>query len=211
MSGPVVHTVSSPETDAKVGNDARVIVGISQPEGSELWVPTGGRGPAYDDYDPGDTSERQLPLDDTHAERLASFFERCLLPNVHRTRMVPGKWDCHSFALWMVGEITDPESIDLSRTEAIEYARMRTARKIEPHKLKLGELGLVGGRNEHGVVADHSVIGLGRGRSLQVLGTHGLLIIANNERTVRHYQEHTIGKFSGREYGMHAVRRGFSR
>ncbi|MGH7193058.1 MAG: hypothetical protein ACREJM_05915, partial [Candidatus Saccharimonadales bacterium] len=93
------------------------------------------------------------------------------------------------------------------RTEAVEDARMQTAKQIDPHKLKLGELGLVGGRNEHDAIVDHSVIGLGRGRSLQVLGTHGSLIIANNERTVQHYHGHSRRRFSDQEYGMHAMRR----
>jgi hypothetical protein len=206
MSGVVVHTVS-PNGPTKIGSDARAIVGMSKPEGGELWVPTGGKGPAYADYSAWDSIEQVLPLDDTLAERLVSFFEGCLLPNVHMTKTIPGKWDCHSFALWMQGQITDPEAIDLDETEAIENARVQAGVKIKPHALKLGELGIIGGRNKKDAVADHSVIGLDKGRGLQALGRHRPLIIANHERVAQHYRNVSRSKFSDREYGMYTVSR----
>ncbi|HYH36042.1 MAG TPA: hypothetical protein VD706_00910 [Candidatus Saccharimonadales bacterium] len=205
MSGLEVYTLPlSPNRPTPFGRDAEAIFGMNGPDGEELWIPTGGKGPAYPDYDPGDAATLVLPFDDTLSQRMVTFFKQCLLPNVHRMRTIPGRWDCHSFALWMQGDITDLNVIDLGETEAIEDGRLQTAAKIKPQRLKLGELGIIGGRTEHMAVADHSVIGLSEGRGLQVLGRNSPLAIVRHERSIRAYKTVSRGTFSDKEYGMYA-------
>lgn len=206
MSGVIVHTIP-PQKPTVFGGDSREIVGISRPEGGELWIPTGGKGPAYSDYDPLDSTEQVLALDETLGRRLSSFFEKCILPNVRMRKTAPGRWDCHSFALWMEGRVTDPEEIDLDETEAIEDGRVQDGTKIKPRTLRLGELGIIGGRNDKAAIADHSVIGLEKGRGLQVIGRHRPLAIVGHEKAIKAYKTVSRGRFSDSEYGMYAVSR----
>lgn len=207
MSGVIVHTIPGPKPEL-YGHGIRSIVGITPPAGGDLWVPPSTRGPAYPDYSPEESAERFLALDETLVERLVSFFEGRVLAHIQMAKMSPSKWDCHSFALWMHGTITDLETMDLDQTTAIASESLWDGKKIEPYKLKIGELGIIGGRSKEQVVADHSVIGLEKGRSLQVDGTHGPLVIMNNERVTRAYKANSKKKFTDKEYGMYTTRSG---
>ncbi len=202
MSGVIVRTVPTLRP-ATYGKDAEVIVGMSELDGNTLWVPGGGKGPEYPDYDARESAERMLPLDDAHSDRLISFFEERLLPNVEMPKPIGGLWDCHWFALCMKGLVTDPKT-SLNETEAIQDANLLAGKKIEPSDLNPGEIGIIGGRREQAGVglADHSVIGLRENYSLQVLGKHGVLAIVNNKSATDAYQSSSRGNFFGREYGM---------
>lgn len=203
MSGLRAYTVAERWPRYSVTGDRclEVVQGLVLPDGQELWSPsrTGVDPRRLKDAKPG----IELPFDEVLAQRVGSFFSDQFLA-WSSTSPYLLKYTCHKFAWWLQGVEVDPvKDARSSETRAREV--VRTGRRVEPQDMKIGELAVIGGADDKGIVADHSVINMDGVRGVQVLGSHGPLAIAEHARVVAHYKQLTARSRAVPEeaYGMY--------
>ncbi len=180
------------ETSVSRVNSYRKVVGIIAPNGDEIWLPDSASDYVYGGsyskgYSKKDIAEDSLALEADMAARLASFFEN----NLMRMRWVDQprsaeRYDCHWFAFVLRGAMRADGVNDPSLEIAEQFIRDG---KLDPRYLKLGEIGVVGLRNLNRVSAEHSMIGLGDGNCLQVMGIHDVVGVSEQIATAEYYRE----------------------
>lgn len=166
------------------------IVGILTSNSEEVLLPSeptiySSRADYHAGYSALDLSDYKIRLPEDFARRFEAFFTGPLQSWWKMSRRAE-KYDCHWFAFFLKGLIDSSSDTDHSLDIAEKFIAEGT---ISQRTLGLGEVGVIGLRNLNRASAEHSVVGLGDGSVLQVLGMHDVLAISEESVTTDYYRD----------------------
>jgi len=172
------------------------VVGLRKADGTEVLLPD-----SPDDYWYGggyskgyslsEVQETVLPLSNSGARQLESFFEDFLIKRRWRdVGQLAERYDCHWLALWLTSQVDENTTADTTLDMA-DKVILEGDRFVLP--VNSERMAVIGGLCMLGATpfaeAYHSFVSLSNTEALQATGMHGAVALTSQEDTLRYYQE----------------------